>query len=213
MNQKATRCGSAALALLAFAAVSALAQSTPSSTPPSWQFSQPRDQLTGNSTPTYVLEGRYVLGGPGGTSHPLIVAHCANGKFLQAYLATGVVVGVAENENGGIARSLKGNAQGEVDYRYSGQHKVYTDFWEKSTNDMSLFFDHFDLADLLVGKSTSSFSMPHPGQPKNLIKRITFRVMDALGNPVEMVFDMPPDEAIVTRACGLESGKWRKKIQ
>lgn len=113
IRHKTISLGLLVLVCLAFASLGAFAQNTTHSTAPSWRFSTPCDQLTGISTPTYVLEGRYVLGGPGEASHPLIVVHCANGKFLQAYLATGVAV--AQNENRSIARSLKGIEQGEVD--------------------------------------------------------------------------------------------------
>ncbi len=175
----------------------------------SWLYTKQQDPLHGTSFDTFSLTGTY-LNFPEvqkGQS-PRIVVLCSRGKFTQAYLDTGMVIEPAQNSlNGGLAHSLKGAIQAEVEIRKDDK-KPGTSYWEITNNSRALSLDATQLSELLTGHLMGTEKdWSHP------VRRLIFGVVEFGGNEIEMQFYTPDAEADapLALACGLEvkGSAWR----
>jgi len=198
---------SAALLLVGFAvAAMSAALQTEQAQSVAWRYSKQDDPLHGVSIDQFVLEGKYLTPpSRADRDFPSLVVRCSSGKFKEAYLAVGAVVQFGENTSGGVVHSLSGVTQARVERRMD--NKKHGDVWWEISNDgKALFFDDEQLVDLMTGHL-----LGHPGDRKNLVRRLLLGVVEAFANQVVMQFDMPDDATEMVRACGLEWSKGKKK--
>ncbi|MGH9446024.1 MAG: hypothetical protein ACRD3O_09885 [Terriglobia bacterium] len=176
--------------------------------PPQWRYSKLDDPLHGTLFDQFVLAGTYTTPPSRATADfPALVVQCSKGRFREGSLDVGAVVEFLTYPDGQFAHRLKGVTQAEVEMRWDGK-KSGVAHWEISNNGQRLFFDHYDLIQLMTG---SLFG--HPSVPGRLAHALYLGVEEAAGNEIVMQFGLPQDDTQIVSACRLEWGrKYLRKL-
>lgn len=178
-----------------------------------WQESKWTNAMYGTEGAQFVLEGHYlkaptaggdqtIQNGASADGKPRMTVRCMDGKFGSGEFHVGAFV---SPEMG--AHSLKGSPQSEVTIRHNDSTHTHTELWEYSNDHQTLFFDKLQLIDFMTGSG-----LGHPSQPGSLLSRQIVGVVEQGENMVVIQFDMPSDASQLVQSCGLERGKWKKKL-